>query len=344
MRERDLKVINTSDADIVAAFARRRAPQSSPGNRNERGVVGTECSAGVRFQQDTGEILDLMVVKTDVLNAQSKLGKALIGAWYETLALMFKMMPPARRPRRRWPKRLERISPVSARQLATTHLFTTPADAYAFVTAAGVIKSNGFGTQVFIRARDSGAGCEFHGRRRHSISSREESGDPHNLKMRFDSAFSKLAMDGKLEFSLIHAPAHQPATGTGGRAHVECAALHSRGRRVPLLLQRAPGGESGRQIVAWRRRPLPRPSIDSRSRQNERSGEYLLWNDTAPVSTLLTALAISALIGVTLGVAIGVLPICGHALGHPLSRVSRYLHGRFSSLSHVRPDEHGLHR
>jgi len=43
--------------------------------------------------------------------------------------------------------------------------------------------------------------------------------------------------------------------------------------------------------------------------EDERSGEYLLWNDTwASLERLLTALAISAFLGVTLGVAIGVLP------------------------------------
>jgi NitT/TauT family transport system permease protein len=43
--------------------------------------------------------------------------------------------------------------------------------------------------------------------------------------------------------------------------------------------------------------------------EDERSGEYLLWNDTwSSLKRLLTALAISACIGVVFGVAIGVLP------------------------------------
>jgi NitT/TauT family transport system permease protein len=43
--------------------------------------------------------------------------------------------------------------------------------------------------------------------------------------------------------------------------------------------------------------------------EDERSGEYLLWNDTwASLERLLTALAISAAIGMFLGTAIGVLP------------------------------------
>ncbi len=50
--------------------------------------------------------------------------------------------------------------------------------------------------------------------------------------------------------------------------------------------------------------------------EDERTGEYLLWNDSrASLERLLTALAISAFIGVTLGVAIGVLPYLRHALG-----------------------------
>jgi NitT/TauT family transport system permease protein len=49
--------------------------------------------------------------------------------------------------------------------------------------------------------------------------------------------------------------------------------------------------------------------------EDERSGEYLLWNDTrASLERLLTALAISAFIGVTLGVAIGVVPYLRHTL------------------------------
>ena len=43
--------------------------------------------------------------------------------------------------------------------------------------------------------------------------------------------------------------------------------------------------------------------------EDERSGQYLLWDDTwASLERLLTALAVSAFIGVILGVAIGVLP------------------------------------
>src|SRR5260370_6822009 len=49
--------------------------------------------------------------------------------------------------------------------------------------------------------------------------------------------------------------------------------------------------------------------------EDERSGEYLLWNDTrASLERLLTALAISAFIGITLGVSMGMLPYLRHPL------------------------------
>ena len=57
--------------------------------------------------------------------------------------------------------------------------------------------------------------------------------------------------------------------------------------------------------------------------EDERSGEYLLWNDTrASLERLLTALAISAFIGVTLGVAIGVLPYVRYTLAPFVAAVS----------------------
>jgi NitT/TauT family transport system permease protein len=57
--------------------------------------------------------------------------------------------------------------------------------------------------------------------------------------------------------------------------------------------------------------------------EDERSGEYLLWNDTwASLERLLSALGISALIGVTLGVTIGVLPYARVTLAAFLAAVS----------------------
>jgi NitT/TauT family transport system substrate-binding protein len=199
MRERDLKIINTSDADIVAAFS---APATTAVVtwKPQLSAVLSAPDAQLVFDSSKipGEILDLMVVKTDVLNAYPKLGKALIGAWYETLAVMFGSDAAGRAAQTAMAKASGTDLNGFGLQLATTRLFSTAADAYAFVTAEGVIKSmdsvRRFSFEHGILGQGASSvdavGIQFPGGK--------SLGDTRNLKMRFDSGFTKLAVDGKL--------------------------------------------------------------------------------------------------------------------------------------------------
>jgi NitT/TauT family transport system substrate-binding protein len=199
MRERDLKVINTSDADIVAAFS---APATTAVVtwKPQLSAVLSAPNAQIVFDSSKipGEILDLMVIKTDVLNANPKLGKALIGAWYETLAVMFKNDAAGQAAQTAMAKASGTDLAGFARQLATTHLFTTPAGAYAFVTADGVIKSMDSVRKFSFEHGILGQGASSADAVGIQFPAGKVLGDSHNLKMRFDSGFSKLAMDGKL--------------------------------------------------------------------------------------------------------------------------------------------------
>jgi len=199
MRERDLKVINTSDADIVAAFS---APSTTAvvAWKPQLSAVLSAPNAQMVFDSSKipGEILDLMVVKTDVLNANPKLGKALIGAWYETLAVMFKNDAAGQAAQTAMAKASGTDLAGFGRQLATTHLFTTPADAYAFVTADGVVKSMDSVRKFSFEHGILGQGANSVDAVGIQFPAGKVLGDSHNLKMRFDSGFSKLAMDGKL--------------------------------------------------------------------------------------------------------------------------------------------------
>lgn len=86
MSERDVKLVNTSDADIAALFVSDPDGAAVTWNpplmqaRNAPGTVMVFDSS-----QIPGEILDLMVVKTE---APESLKKALAGAWYETMAII----------------------------------------------------------------------------------------------------------------------------------------------------------------------------------------------------------------------------------------------------------------
>ncbi len=90
MTDDDVKIINVNDSDIGPAFI---------ANKDQEAVVTWNPlvmeimkTPGVKkifdSSQIPGEILDLMVVKTKVLQANPGLGKALAGAWFEVMAIM----------------------------------------------------------------------------------------------------------------------------------------------------------------------------------------------------------------------------------------------------------------
>lgn len=90
MTDDDVKIINVSDSDIGPAFI---------ANKDQEAVVTWNPlvmeimkNPGVKkifdSSQIPGEILDLMVVKTKVLQASPELGKALAGAWFEVMDIM----------------------------------------------------------------------------------------------------------------------------------------------------------------------------------------------------------------------------------------------------------------
>jgi NitT/TauT family transport system substrate-binding protein len=199
MRERDLKIINTSDADIVGAFA---APATTAVVtwKPQLSAVLSVPSAQLVFDSSKipGEILDLMVVKTDVLNANPKLGKALVGAWYETLAVMSKGDAAGLAALASMAKASGTDSGGFALQLATTHIFSTPADAHAFMVGDAVVKSMDLVRKFSFEHGILGQGAASADAVGIQFPGGKALGDTRNIKMRFDAAVTQLAMDGKL--------------------------------------------------------------------------------------------------------------------------------------------------
>ncbi len=90
MKESDVTLVNTSDSDIAPAFI---------ANKSQKAVITwnplvmqilQEPGIGKIYDssQIPGEILDMMVARTEVLNKNPELGKALAGAWYEVMGIM----------------------------------------------------------------------------------------------------------------------------------------------------------------------------------------------------------------------------------------------------------------
>jgi NitT/TauT family transport system substrate-binding protein len=199
MRERDLKIVNTSDADIVAAFATPASTAVVAWKPQLSAVLSTP-NAQLVFDSSKipGEIMDIMVVNTATLNANPKLGKALVGAWYETLALMYKNDAAGKAAR----AAMAKVSGTDAdgfdSQLATTRLFTTPAQAYEFMTGDGVIKTMDLVRKFSFDHGILGQGATSVDAVGIQFPQGKILGDSRNLKMRFDTTYTKMAMDGTL--------------------------------------------------------------------------------------------------------------------------------------------------
>jgi NitT/TauT family transport system substrate-binding protein len=199
MRERDVKIVNTSDADVVAAFS---TPASTAVVTWKPQLSAVLAMPDVQLVFDSsripGEILDLMVVNTATLTANPKLGKALVGAWYETMAVMSKGDAAAKAAEAAMAKASGTDGTGYTSQLATTRLFVTPADAYQFVTGDGIIKNmdlvRKFSFEHGILGQGAGSvdvvGIQFPGGKL--------LGDARNVKMRFDPSYMKMAADGTL--------------------------------------------------------------------------------------------------------------------------------------------------
>jgi NitT/TauT family transport system substrate-binding protein len=199
MRERDLKIINTSDADVVAAFA-TPASTAVVTWKPQLSTVLASPDAQLVFDSSKipGEIIDLMVVNTATLAANPRLGKALVGAWYETLAVMFKNDAAGKAAQAAMAKASGTDPAGFASQLATTRLFLTPADAYGFVTGDGVIKTMDLVRKFSFDHGIIGQGAGTVDSVGIQFPAGKSLGDTRNPKMRFDPSFTKMAVDGTL--------------------------------------------------------------------------------------------------------------------------------------------------
>ncbi len=135
LSERDVTLVNTSDADMVSAWAGSGVPAVVTWNPMLAEIREMPSAHAVfDSSQIPGEILDLTVVNTATLAAHPELGKALAGAWYETLSRMFDAQQSEAVQQHMAAASGTNLTSFQ-RQLASTHLFTLPADGVAFVTS-----------------------------------------------------------------------------------------------------------------------------------------------------------------------------------------------------------------
>jgi NitT/TauT family transport system substrate-binding protein len=198
LAEKDIKVVNTSDADLVAAFNTKDVTAVVTWNpllSEIRALPNTQVvfdSASI-----PGEIIDLMVVNTQILKANPNFGKALVGAWYEIMALMSANSDAGRAARTAMGKASGTDLAGYEAQLSSTKMFYQPADAVAF-TYSAQLKT----TMQSVAEFSFNHGLLGEGATDATFIGVETSsgiyGNSKNVQLRFDPTFMQLAADGKL--------------------------------------------------------------------------------------------------------------------------------------------------
>ena len=197
LAERDVTVVNTSDADMVSVFTSTDDVSTvvtwNPLLSEVAGFPGAEKLFD--SSQIPGEIIDMMVVSTEVLDANPDFGRALVGAWYETMALMAAGDESA----------IEALSAMAVAsgtdlagyqaQLDATEMFYDPADAVAFTTSPDLIQTMDLVRTFSAEHGLMGGGVDVVG-----IAFPDGSvlGDENNITLRFTDTFMQMAADGEL--------------------------------------------------------------------------------------------------------------------------------------------------
>jgi NitT/TauT family transport system substrate-binding protein len=199
VKESELKLVNTSDADIAPAFIANKS-QKAVVTWNPM-VMSIEQTPGVSKIFDSskipGEVLDLLVVNTRVLNDDARLAEALVGAWYEVLGLMSQRGPAADKAMTAMAQRSNTSLMEYKAQLRTTAMFWT-AEAASDYTRGSEIKDK----MDFVRHF-----CFKHGLLGENASSVDVvgisypdgtiQGDSRNVKLRYDTRFVDKAKAGE---------------------------------------------------------------------------------------------------------------------------------------------------
>lgn len=199
---RHVRLINTSDSDIASAFLSDAATSAVVTWKpmvsqilKQKGITSLFNSSEI-----PGEILDLTVVRTDVLNRPDgsgrKFAQALAGAWYEMLSQM--TGPGADKVLAAIAEGSQDSLAAYKEQLTTTKMFYTPASALAFAVSPDLKQKMALVRQF----------CFDHGLLGENTRSVDDvavrypdgsiQGKTDRVRLQFDSAFMQMAAQGKL--------------------------------------------------------------------------------------------------------------------------------------------------
>jgi NitT/TauT family transport system substrate-binding protein len=199
LSEQDLSVVNTSDADLVAAFGTSDVKAVATWNPLLAEVAATPKVTKVfDSSQIPGEIIDLMVVNSATLADNPAFGKALTGAWYEIMANMSADTAKGKSAREHMAKASGTDLAGYEAQLAATKMFYSAADAVAFANSPKLPATMTKVAEFSFSHGLLGEGAQSADAIGMSFAKQVVTGDQGNVKLRFDPSYMQMAADGSL--------------------------------------------------------------------------------------------------------------------------------------------------
>ena len=198
MSERDLTVVNTSDADIVAAFATDEVTAAVTWNPLLAEVQALpEVSPVFDSSMIPGEIIDMLVVGTEALQDE-RFGKALVGAWYETMAAMSAAGALGDQAKAHMAEASGTDLAGYNAQLAATQMFYAPQPAVRFVRSPALGETMTNVAAFSFEHGLLGEGASDAGFIGIELPDGRILGAEDNVKLRFDARYMQMAVDGEL--------------------------------------------------------------------------------------------------------------------------------------------------
>lgn len=198
LAEKDIKVVNTSDADLVAAFNTPDVTAVVTWNPLLSEILALPNTHAVfDSAKIPGEIIDLMIVNTKTLKENPQFGKALVGAWYEIMAVMSADTDAGRAARAAMGKASGTDLAGYEGQLDSTKMFYRPAEAVAFTNSAQLKTTMQYVAEFSFThglLGDGAADATYIGIETPS----GVYGNSKNVQLRFDPTYMQMAADGKL--------------------------------------------------------------------------------------------------------------------------------------------------
>ncbi|MBM7049222.1 putative urea ABC transporter substrate-binding protein [Rhizobium lusitanum] len=199
MSERDVKVVNTSDADLIAAYQTPDVTAVVSWNPLVATILEDPSARSVfDSSQIPGEIIDLAVANTQVLKDNPDLGKALAGIWYEAAALLTADTAEGKAAREEMAAASGTDLKGFEMQLRATRAFDKPAEAAAFLKSGDLVKTMDRVRNFLFKKGLLGSGAASADVIGIEMPDNSVLGDKENVKFRFSSTYMDAAANGAL--------------------------------------------------------------------------------------------------------------------------------------------------